>query len=145
MTLDSTIAVVLIFLILSIVLYFVIKSQESPWSKAHLLRAGYDILSLLDRTGILQRENETEISKTLKSSLPPNYGMFLELYKYRYEYSEGNISNRTLYFIEKVSIGNTMPLESKISTKGERIFLIENNNKTKIEKFCIAKFKIWIE
>lgn len=146
MTLDSTIAAVLIFLIFSTTLYFIVKSQETPWSKTHLLRTGYDIVSLLDKMGILQRENETEISKALKNLLPTNYGMLLELYKYRYEYLENNISNRTLYFIEKISIGDSMPSpESKISTNGQRLFLVENSNKTKIEKFCIAKFKIWIE
>jgi len=79
LSLDAAIAVIVVFIFIAVSSYYVAKANEDPLTRLQMIRAGSDIITLLDHQGIFETLTQTEISDEISSTLPPVYEMRLRV------------------------------------------------------------------
>lgn len=79
LSLDAAIAVVIVFIFLTVSAYYVGKANEDPLTRLQMIRAGSDIITILDQQGVFETLTQTEIADEISSTLPPIYEMRLQV------------------------------------------------------------------
>jgi len=79
LSLDAAIAVLIVFIFIAVSTYYVGKANEDPLTRLQMVRAGSDIISVLDQKGVFETLTQTEISDEISSILPPVYEMRLRV------------------------------------------------------------------
>jgi len=121
-TLDAAIAVFLVIIISLAANYYAAKGTE-PLSRLQMVRTGYDLIAVLDNSGVLVSLDSALIENSLIEILPVNYEMRLEI--------TGTYPDQIV--IETSSI----PEGKKFVATGKRFFVSGGYYET-------AKFYIWL-
>ncbi|MBU2638022.1 MAG: hypothetical protein KJ955_03550 [Nanoarchaeota archaeon] len=79
MSLDAAVAVVLVFIFIALSVYYVGKANDEPLSRLQMVRAGSDVMLLLDKEDAFSSLNQDEIAKRVSAILPPVYEMRLRI------------------------------------------------------------------
>jgi len=79
LSLDAAIAVVIVFIFLTVSAYYVGKANEDPLTRLQMIRAGSDIITILDQQGVFETLTQTEIADEISATLPPIYEMRLQV------------------------------------------------------------------
>jgi len=121
-TLDAAIAVFLVMIIFLAANYYATKGTE-PLSRLQMVRTGYDLIAVLDNSGVLVSLDSALIENSLIEILPVNYEMRLEI--------TGTYPDQIV--IETSNI----PEGKKFVATGKRFFVSGDYYET-------AKFYIWL-
>ena len=124
-TIDSVIAITLVVIILITATNYVARSQEDVLPELQLVRAGNDILTLLDNTNSFEGTDMGELLNNLDRLVPATYEM-----KIRLTLKDEN---------PEETVSQDVPIDRFIGT-GERVFVIKDGEEL---KFGIARFFIW--
>jgi len=125
--LDSIIALFMIFIILTVSVFFMSKAEESPVGDLQVSRIGNDVFAVLDYSGGLRDFDTIKIENDLNSMLPDGYEMEFKIECENRVYDSRN--------------SQTFSQESRVS--GERIFVNFRLNDSRLN-FCIVRYWTWI-
>lgn len=126
-TLDSIIAVIVIFIVLGASSNYSSKS-ENALPDVQISRTGSDIVTLLENTGSLDSLNPTSIQNDLDDVLPPAYGINITII----------CSDSDLNPTHNLGIGEVIPEKQFVGT-GKRFFIVKDGNMD----FCMVKYGVW--
>lgn len=127
LSLDAAIAVVVVFIFLAVSSYYVGKSNEDPLTRLQMIRAGSDIITVLDQQGAFENLTQTGISDEIKTILPPVYEMRLRI--------NGTFPQQILT-VETTS----ETLEDKFIVSGERTLVLYNETGN---DYATVKYWMW--
>lgn len=151
--LDTAIAILLTFILLTTAYYYVIKSEESTLSNLQIARTGSDILAVLDYGDMLKPiAYQLQIKNKMNNLLPKNYDMKIEI-----DYDcvcSSAMSHPTCSSFETTqscqgsfSIGNEPPNDRFVAS-GNRFFVrkssVEFEEVTYDDVFNYGKARYWI-
>ena len=86
LSLDASVAVVLVVLILAGSSFFFIKTNENFITNMQMHRAGSDITAVLDADGTLSTLDVVQIKSGIEDLLPTNYNMRMTINSTAYNY-----------------------------------------------------------
>lgn len=129
LSLDISIAVFIAFILIAVSVYYVGLASEEPLSKLPLVKAGSDIIMILDYEDVLDRLDKIEIQNEMKSLLPPGYEMRI-------------IINGTFPDQGFVAESTVNPPSKKFIVSGMRSFVIQNETK---DYFATANYLVWLK
>ena len=121
-TMDVAVALIVVFALLATASFFVVRKSQDPLPNLQLLRAGSDLIILMENNGLLDNPDPLTISLYLNENLPPRYGMQLEGY-----------GGAGCTF----TAGDTPPDKETI-VSGKEYF--EKNG-----DYCALRYKVWLE
>ncbi len=127
LSLDAAIATVVVFIFLAVSAYYVGKSNEDPLTRLQMIRAGSDIITVLDQQGAFENLTQTGISNEIKTILPPVYEMRLRI--------NGTFPQQILT-VETTS----ETLEDKFIVSGERTLVLYNETGN---DYATVKYWMW--
>jgi hypothetical protein len=134
LTLDAAIAM---FVVLSVLAYsdaLLNDSRVGQWSEYRLLVAGQDIAAALYSRGMLQSADQAALETAVNESLPPNYGMKLEVRSYRL--IAGQFVNT-----KTVNVGPPVP-DSAVQAGGRRTFITFSGGG--VDSYGVAEYWVWL-
>lgn len=79
LSLDAAIAVIIVFMFIAVSTYYVGKANDDPLTRLHMIRAGSDVISILDQQGVFETLTQTEIADEIEVTLPSAYEMRLRV------------------------------------------------------------------
>jgi len=79
LSLDATIAVFIVFIFIAVSAYYAGKANEDPLTRLQMVRAGSDVIAMLDQQGVFETLTQTEIADEISIILPPAYEMRLRV------------------------------------------------------------------
>jgi len=79
LSLDAAIAVTVVFIFLAVSAYYVGRANEDPLIRLQMIRAGSDVVAVLDQRGMFETLDQKEMSDEIASILPPAYEMRLRI------------------------------------------------------------------
>ena len=79
LSLDAAIAVIIVFMFIAVSAYYVGRANDDPLTRLHMVRAGSDVISILDHQGVFETLTQTEIADEIEVILPPAYEMRLRI------------------------------------------------------------------
>ncbi|MBL7100752.1 MAG: hypothetical protein ISS23_02235 [Nanoarchaeota archaeon] len=79
LALDAAIAITIVFIFIAISAYYVGKANEDPLTRLQMIRAGSDIIAILDYEDVFETLTQTEIADQISAILPPVYEMRLRV------------------------------------------------------------------
>jgi hypothetical protein len=135
-TIDATLALSLLLIILATTVFLSIQAAEDPYGKLQVARTGKDMLAVMDSQGALSSGNNTTIQSAMDSMLPGGLGAHLQVSSYYY--SSG--SNSFNYINETAEYGENIP-ENR-TTHGARWDFVSLKN-GQITNYSIARMWIW--
>lgn len=127
LSLDAAIAVVIVFIFIAVSAYYVGKANEDPLTRLQMIRAGSDIITILDQSGTFENLTQTGISDEIKTILPPVYEMRLRV--------NGTFPQQILT-VETTS----ETLEDKFVVSGERTLALYNETGN---YYATVKYWMW--
>ena len=127
-TLDSLIAMIILFVIIGISSSYVSRG-ESELYKLQLSRTGSDLLTLLENKEAFDSMNSASIGNEISNILPQNYHININL----------TCANETLTDYTTIIAGEEIPEKSFVAS-GRRFFVITNNDSA---DFCMTQYQIW--
>jgi hypothetical protein len=127
LSLDAAVAVVIVFIFIAVSSYYVGKANEDPLTRLQMIRAGSDIITLLDQKGTFENLTQTGISDEIKAILPPVYEMRLRV--------NGTFPQQILT-VETTS----ETLEDKFVVSGERTLTLYNETGN---DYATVKYWMW--
>lgn len=125
--LDVAIAAIVVTILLLIANNYTTRTDDSL-AKTQAIKTGSDIVALLDHKDILDALDRTQIEQEIRTTLPPQFEMRLEITGTFQE-------NRSIMF----ETTNFNP-ESKFIGTGKRIFVFKENDDY---YYATAKYWIW--
>lgn len=128
LTIDATIALILVIIILVLASYYINKANEPSLSKLQLKKRGSDILTQLNYQKVLDTADKNKINDNLTNTLPVNLDMRLQLN------FTGQRPNVTVG-VDLRSIGNI--------GSGRQIFVLTDDKK--VRDYYIARYWIWLK
>lgn len=129
LSLDVSMAVFIAFILIAVSVYYVGLASEEPLSKLPLVKAGSDIMAMLDYEGILNRMDKIEIQNEMKSLLPPGCEMRI-------------LINGTFPDQGFVAESTVNPPSKTFIVSGMRSFVIQNETK---DYFATANYLVWLK
>ncbi len=126
LTIDATIALILVIIILVLAGYYINKANEPSLSKLQLKKRGSDILTQLNYQKVLDTADKNKINDNLTNTLPVNLDMRLQLN------FTGQRQNVTVG-VDLRSIGNI--------GSGRQIFVLADDKK--VRDYYIARYWVW--
>ena len=127
LTLDVTIALILVVTILLISNYYIAKAKSPSLSKLQLTKRGSDVLLQLDYLNVLDKLNPNTIHDNMTGLLPPSYDMQL---------------NFTSPQFQSFIVGNpVLPAKSQIGS-GRMIFVLDDDRKA--IGYYTVRYYIWL-
>ena len=127
LTLDATIALIIVISILLVANIYINKSKSPSLSKLQLNKAGSDVLLQLKYQGVLDTFDISKINYNKSSTLSAGYDMKVDLI----QVTGGNPS---------IVVGNPIPSTSNLGS-GRMIFIISNGNI--VRGYYTARYYIW--
>ncbi|MDP2906812.1 MAG: hypothetical protein Q8O03_02630 [Nanoarchaeota archaeon] len=127
LSLDVSMAVFIAFILIAVSVYYVGLASEEPLSKLPLVKAGSDIITMLDYENVLDRLDKIEIQNEMKALLPPGYEMRI-------------LINGTFPDQGFVAESTVNPPSKKFIVSGMRSFVIQNETK---DYFATANYLVW--
>ena len=121
-TTDVTIAVIMVFAILTVTTFFITRNNEEFYPKLQLERTASDIIHLLDYKGYLENPTPSEIENKLNELLPTNYEIHLQ-----------GIGNNNCVF----EVGNS-PTQEEFIISSKEIFKTDS-------EYCTLNYEIWLK
>lgn len=134
-TIDATLALCLLIIILASAVFLSIQAAEDPYGKLQVARLGKDVLVAVERQGVLASGNSTLIGSTMASTLPSSIGTHLEISTYYYSGAGGSFN-----FINATEYGEEIP-ENR-TTHGARWDFVSMRN-GQVANYSIARMWIW--
>lgn len=121
-TLDITIAMLVVFIVILTSLFFVSRGSEISISEHHLHCIGSDIITIMDKREVFDSLDHSTIENELAEVLPVNYEMLIRI--------EGDFSigNGT------IEIGNDLPSQ-RILISGKKVALTNQDIYLKLTYF----------
>jgi membrane protein implicated in regulation of membrane protease activity len=114
LTLDLILAMVVVFTVLAVILFFVGRGSEVTLSEHQLTLIGSDIITLLDQKKSFDSFDSTEISIALTEIIPAQYEMLVRL---QGDFTEGNGT---------IEVGGEIPSQ-RLITAGQRLAMSDTN------------------
>lgn len=129
LSLDAAVAIVLVFIFIAMSVYYAGKANDEPLSRLQMLRAGSDVMFLLDKENAFATLSQDDIAKRVSAILPAAYEMRLRI-------------NGTFP-------GNVFTVETsredpagKFIVSGERLVVISNSTGSYYGK---ARYWMWLK
>jgi len=79
LALDAAIAVTIVVIIIAVSAYYTGKANEDPLTRLQMIRAGSDVIAVLDQQNIFETLEQEQIADEISSILPPAYEMRLRV------------------------------------------------------------------
>lgn len=124
LSLDTSIAVIIVSIIIIISTTYITKSNNDYTSRMQLVKTGADIMTILDYNEVLNTMDSNKIASRMNQTLPVGYYM-----KVRIETNDSRI----------IETPGLIPDDRFIGT-GRKLFAITNKTNT---VYAIARFWIW--
>jgi len=132
-TIDATLALFLMVLVLATVAFLSSQSEDNPYVKLQVLREAKDTLIVMERQGALSSGNRTLIEGTLNSTLPKSIGAHLQMNTYYLEEGGFALMNITDY-------GESAP--GNITVYGARLDFVALKG-GHIANYSIVRMTVW--
>ena len=133
-TLDALLALTLLGVMLFASNYFLFKGSEDQSVNLQLLRAGSDIITLLDNTKELDTLNANSIQNSINDLKP-------EIYEMRINVSWKSAGESEL---DSFEMGGTVPTDRFVAV-GKRFFLVTDEQETNITSYGMIKYLVWLK
>ncbi len=133
LSLDISMAVFIAFILIAVSVYYVGLASEEPLSNLPLVKAGSDIMTMLDYDGTLNRLDKIEIQNEMKALLPPGYEMRIMI--------NGTFPDQG-FVAESTPNSTAYPLNKKFVVSGMRSFVIQNETKAYL---ATANYLVWLK
>jgi hypothetical protein len=134
LTLDATLAVIVLMLFVSVYSFLSSQAMEDPHVPLVLEKEANDLLIVLDKQGILPSMNETLMGEALNDTLPAHINWNMEMEYYNYTDGFVLAGNGTFGF--------ERPEESRESVAQREFVVIENAS---VVHYAIARLRLWVE
>lgn len=79
LALDAAIAVTIVVIIIAVSAYYTGKANEDPLTRLQMIRAGSDVIAVLDQQNVFETLEQEQIADEISSILPPSYEMRLRV------------------------------------------------------------------
>lgn len=129
LSLDAAVAVMLVFIFIALSVYYAGKANDEPLARLQMLRAGSDVMLLLDKEDAFSSLNQEEVGKRVSAILPPVYEMRLRI--------NGTFPGNVL----TVETVREEP-EGSFIASGERLVVIPNSTGAYYGK---ARYWVWLK
>lgn len=127
LSLDAAVSIVLVAIIIAASSNFFLKTNENFITNMQMLRAGSDIVAVLESDGTLETFDTTKIKSGITSLLPTNYNMRIKI--------------NTTYSNEPIIVETeSIQTEYKFIIAGKRIFYaVQGDNAYP----AIVSYEVW--
>ena len=133
--LDATLAVFIFIFILMASTFLSIRASEDPYGPLQTVLVAKDVVSVMDKQGVLSSFNQTLIESTLVSALPRNIGVHLQVGTYVYN---DTLANFTLLGTNE--FGDAIPFNGTIYGARRDFISIQGGQ---VANYSIARLSIW--
>ena len=129
LSLDAAIAVMIVFIFIAVSTFYIAKANEETLSRVQVVRAGSDIMNVLDRENVFETKDPVAISREIGSILPSMYEMRLRI--------NGTFPEKTI----TVETTNQTP-QGQFVVSGERVIVLSNNSAS---NYAVANYWMWLK
>ncbi|VVC00890.1 Uncharacterised protein [uncultured archaeon] len=132
-SIDATLALFLLVLVLITVVFLSSQAEESPYVKLQVLRSAKDVLIVMDKAGIVAGGNASAIESALNSTLPVGVGAHLQVSTYYLDGGSFSLVNVSEY-------GEAVPENITIYGARRDFASFKNNH---ITNYSVVRMSVW--